>query len=190
MYTPIIRRPDVIPRYSVPMVQRLNTVVENPDDPFAENNKGISFKKLVCKEVTLQPLTSYQMSVLPNGLSTKECYTLFSQNVMFPAIDNSNRLSDAIYIPSCLLNRNSSQVAMEGYEGGWFVVVKTKNFFTGVIPHSETVVVRDTSLTNNDGITQYPQPDIEAIASELDTTQSLRNVKWWNLWEINNEPSL
>lgn len=189
MIHPFIRRPSVIPRYSVPMTQRYNTTVENPDDPFGDNNKGYLFKKLVCKNVTIQPLSSYQMSLLPNGVSSKECYTLFSENVMFSAIDNTNRLSDSIYLPSCLINRNASQVESNEYVGGWFTVVKTKNWFTGVIPHSESVIVRDTDLMM-DGEYQYPQKEIEALLPNIETIQQLRGNKWWQLWEVDNAPGI
>lgn len=127
----------------------------------------------------MQPLSPWAISVLPEGLKAKECYTVFSQQTLSESFEGSSRIGDAVYIPKALLY-NTDLSSAGDYAGGWFVVAKTKPFKNGVINHCESVVYRDHTLNSPSGIPQFP--DTSLIDPFMIDDKQFKSGQWESSW--------
>ena len=178
-----LRRSSLIPRYSYPMVRR-NLVVSSPtpDNPFANSTEEIEFTRMDAKACTIQSMSGWEVSSLPESIRNKEVFTIFTNTALFGSLDDTTNLSDAIYIPASFYELNG--VVAPNTNSGWFTVVKTKFRNSGVINHVEAVIVRDTYTETSEGLPQYP--DTSLLDPLVDTRTKLLAGSWITAWENEN----
>jgi len=174
----MIRGRTLIKRFPVPMCRRkLVTSVVDANNPFANNTESYEFTRLAAEECTLQSLKDADLKALPEGSSNTQAFTIFSNTGLFKATDNTNLLSDVIFIPD-------SYSELNGYipsgSGGWFTVERSYIRNTGVINHCEALIVKAQSLENTDGLPQFP--DTSLLEPQISTKAALKDGAWEASW--------
>ena len=178
-----VRRSSLIKRYAMPMTSRKVVVgVVDADNPFSNASTAIEFTRGEAQEVTLQSLSPWEISNLPEGNSNKSLLTVFTNTPLFASTENTDQLSDAIYINNVWFTLNGIESVGQG---GWYACVKTSIRNSGVINHCEAVIAKDFNLLDGDNIPQYPST---AQIDTLITTREdlLDSDVWLSTWISEN----
>lgn len=175
-----LRKSSLIKRYDYPYTRRsLVTTTPTPDDPFANSTTSYVFVRGVVEACSVQNASSWDMNSLPEGSRTKQVFKIFTNTMISTAIENTNTLSDSVYLPDSFFNVNGVQ--MQAGVGGWYNVIKVSFFMNGVIPHVEAFIAKDDYTLNADGISQFPSTtSLDLLVS---TNAELKNsILWKGAW--------
>ena len=175
-----IRKKSLIKRFSMPMVRRtLDIAAATPDNPFANTTEEFIFDREVAEFCTIQSLSAIEIAALPQGQSTGSEFTIFTNTMLFGSIEDTDRISDAIYVPSSFFSPEPANGM-----GGWFNVVQVKYRLNGVINYSQATIVRDFNPLNVNGLPKYP--DTTLLEPQIDTKEKLLSGDWEASWLAEN----
>ena len=175
-----IRKSGLIKRYSYPLCKRSLIVnTPTPDNPFGNTTTEFLFERGVAEVCTIQSPNYTTIKTMPEGIDLSQTYTIYTNTNLVPAIENSNILADAIYLPACYFGDSLP----EQY-GGWFTVMQVKPRASDVINHTEAVITRDKYILNEDGISQYP--DTTNLIASIPDRASLQSGAWASGWISEN----
>lgn len=178
-----LRRSSLIKRYSYPMVRRnLSVSAPTPDNPFSNSTEEIQFTRMSASACTIQSMSSWQVSSLPEGIRNREVFTIFTNTALSGSLDTTTNLPDAIYIPASFYELNG--IVAPNTQSGWFTVVQPKFRNSDVINHVEAVIVKDTYTETSEGLPQYP--DTTLLDTLVDTRAKLLSGAWITQWENEN----
>ena len=169
----------LIKRYPLPMVKRA-VVVDSSG--WGNATQSITFTKLVAEECTIQRPKARELEVLNQGLSVDNVFVLRTNSNVHPPIDGTNTLGMSIYIPDAILGVNGDVTNTSG-RGGWYSCISCTPYASEVIEHNRALLVKDTTIVDDKGVTQYPQTDIDAILTQIDTKDKLRSKGWVTAWQ-------
>lgn len=124
-----IRTTGLIPRPTLPARRQL--LNKESGSIFENSVETITYENFDCLKCTVQPTQGRELQQLPEGMRNKEAYTIRSETILTSAIEGSNRLGDQI-----------QYTAVDGATH-WFTIIKVKKWAVGVIPHCESIMVRE-----------------------------------------------
>lgn len=167
----------LIPRYNLPGVHR--TVAKDTSGPWDNTVSSYSFENLVLDNCTLQTLSPRDLEVLQQGLSFDTTFTMFTNTPVYVAQDGEDFIGSSVYIPNIYFSYDGITPAKVN-KGGWYTVVSAAHYGNDVINHCEAVIVKDTKITDQKGLSQYP--DTSGIDPFLTTREQLFNGSWEDTW--------
>lgn len=165
----------LIKRFHLPSVNRK---VVSANDGWDNSIGEYSSQNFISEYCTLHPTKQEDLSIDLEGVTLDKVFTLITDTPLISATQGTDQLGCSIYISSCFFNFNSSVLEFIGLDG-WYRVVSPKNSFNGVIPHCEALLVRDSTLVDDNGIVKYPilTEQQEAFFSDKDNFYNLRGLE-------------
>ena len=177
-----LRKRSLIKRFDLPAVRRsVSTSVVDADNPFSNNTEEIVFTRIVAEASTLQTLSSWEISALPEGNSNSSLFTIFTNTPLFSAIENTSQMADSVYLPDSyfILNGITSTSV-----GGWYTVIKSSIRNSDTINHCQCVLSKDFNLVDVNNIAQYPT--VVNLDPLINTRDKLYGSDWQASWLAEN----
>ena len=168
----------LIKRFPLPGVKRELVTESGGWDNEVES---YTFSKIVVDECTIQRPKPRDLQILPQGLSIDKVFVIYTNTNIHAAIDGTNNLGMSVWIPDEITGVWGDTTNTTG-SGGWYTVVSASPHTSEVIEHVKAFLVKDTTITDDKGVVAYPQTDIDAIATQIDTKDKLRSKSWVTPW--------
>ena len=146
-------RMSFLPHADFPLIHTVAQVESG--GPFDNNITTYVHTKDVASQCSIQPMTAAEIQVLPEGIKKDAVYTLYTNSPVYAEEDGTDFVGSSIYIPNSWWQTGDSNF-ITPFKQGWFKVIQAKNWGNNIRNHYEATIVKDTTVTDDQGNMQYP----------------------------------
>lgn len=175
-----LERGELIEHFKLPVVHRVT--VKDVADGWSNSVLSTQFTFDILEGVTIQSPKADDLAVLEGGLSNTRYFTIYCSTQMYAALNGTDLLPSAIYIPDQVFARDG--VLPPVPLGGFFTVVRECGWYNRIQAHGKYIVCKDTTPDDQ----SYPVAAAEEVNELITSTDDLTSsLGWGDTWLANNE---